>query len=323
MNKTSLQVQTFEVLSDKSKSGRVRPWRQKKMQNELLALAYDHVDPAKATRLRDCATWLYYEANPSGRKVLKNANFCRVRLCPVCIWRRSMKVHGQVSKVLNFVSNRNFRYIFLTLTVQNCKGEEFSGTVDAMMKAWHRLIGYKSVSLAVRGWYRSMEITHDVNPLSPGYDMFHPHFHVLIAVDQGYFKNKTYISQAKWTALWKKAMRVDYTPIVDVRRVKSDSPEVVAEIAKYAVKEEDYLVPEDWNFTIGTVRLLDKVLNNRRFLAFGGALKDAHRLLELDDVEDGDLTHVDDEGPSEASQGPSGAFYVWQSGYRQYLGAAF
>lgn len=322
MKKTSLQVQTFEILSDKSKSGRIRPWREKKIQNELLTLAYDHVDPAKAARLRDCATWLFYETDPSGNRILKNANFCRVRLCPVCIWRRSLKVHCQVSKVLDFVSNQNFKYIFLTLTVQNCKGEELSSTIDAMMRAWNRFIGYKSVSAAAKGWYRSMEITHDVNPLSPGYDTFHPHFHVLIAVDQGYFKNKTYISQAKWTELWKKAMRIDYTPIVDVRRVKNDSAQVVAEIAKYAVKDEDYLIPEDWNFTIGTVRLLDKVLNNRRFLAFGGALKDAHGLLNLDDVEDGDLVHVDDEGPSGASEGPSGTFYIWQSGYRQYLGAA-
>ncbi|KYD03686.1 hypothetical protein B4144_3959 [Bacillus atrophaeus] len=81
-------------------------------------------------------------------------------------------------------------------------------------------------------------------------DTYHPHFHVLLPV------KKNYIKQADWTSLWKKALKLDYTPIVDIRRVKgkakidaeqieSDVREAkmeqkaVLEISKYPVKDTD------------------------------------------------------------------------------------
>ena len=38
------QVDKAEILTDKSATGRERPWRKKKMANQLLALAYDKVN---------------------------------------------------------------------------------------------------------------------------------------------------------------------------------------------------------------------------------------------------------------------------------------
>ncbi len=81
-------------------------------------------------------------------------------------------------------------------------------------------------------------------------DTYHPHFHVLLPV------KKNYIKQADWTSLWKKALKLDYTPIVDIRRVKSkakiDAEQIesdvreammeqkaVLEISKYPVKDTD------------------------------------------------------------------------------------
>ena len=88
-----------EILSDKSKNGKERPWAEYKLSNSYLAIAYDEVDESKANRLRDCASWLEFSRTEEGLKLHK-ANFCRVRLCPICAWRRSLKTFGQVFKIV-------------------------------------------------------------------------------------------------------------------------------------------------------------------------------------------------------------------------------
>lgn len=49
----------LETLTDRSATGKERPWKEHKVSNEYLAMAYDEVNPAKAARLRDCATDLF------------------------------------------------------------------------------------------------------------------------------------------------------------------------------------------------------------------------------------------------------------------------
>lgn len=80
-----------EQLSDKGRGGKERPWRAYKMANELLAMAYDDVDGKKADRLRACGKVLTFLVDEYGKKKLTNAESCRVRLCPLCTWRRSLK----------------------------------------------------------------------------------------------------------------------------------------------------------------------------------------------------------------------------------------
>lgn len=300
-----------EILSDKKKSGKERPWAVHKLSNSYLAVAYDEVDEKKAARLRECASWLEFVKTEEGLK-LHNANFCRVRLCPICAWRRSLKTFGQVYKIVS-VAQENYSFIFLTLTVKNCQPGELSDTLDMLSKSWDRFIKYKDVKNAVKGYYRATEVTHNVTE-----NTFHPHFHCLLAVNKSYFSGRTYLKQSVWRDLWKKAVRLDYDPQVDVRRVKAQHVEgVCAEVAKYAVKVNDVICFDDWDLTVDTVRILDKAFNKRRFIAFGGVFKEIHKQLNLDDVEDGDLIHDDDSVLPELSKDT--VLYAWNSGYNQYI----
>jgi plasmid rolling circle replication initiator protein Rep len=54
---------------------------------------------------------------------------------------------------------------------------------------------------------------------------WHPHLHCLCFVPKEYFSkdNKNYISQAELTEYWGKACKLDYKPIVDIRRVYDKS----------------------------------------------------------------------------------------------------
>src|SRR5699024_11718259 len=71
------------VLIDKTKSGKIRPWREKKMANvdyfELLHI----LEFKKAERVKDCAEVLEYKVSyETGEKTLYRVWFCKSRLCP-------------------------------------------------------------------------------------------------------------------------------------------------------------------------------------------------------------------------------------------------
>ena len=228
-----------------------------------------------------------------------------------------MKIGANVRKLLNSMDGK-YAYIFLTLTVKNCEGDKLSETIDQMMEGWHRLTSQKAFKQAVKGWFRALEITHNVDRKSSAYDTFHPHFHVLLAVNKSYFKDKEYITQVKWTELWKKAIRTNYTPVVDVRKVKGENGAAVAEVAKYTVKDKEYIIPEEWDLTVETVRILDAALDGRRLVAYGGAMKEWHKKLNLDDEVDGDLVNVGEE-ETDAAETTREEAYFWHTGYSQYI----
>lgn len=305
-----------EVLQDFDLKGTDRDWSGRKMANELLATAYDQVNDRKAARLRECATTLIYSSVDGGKR-LTGANFCRVRLCPICQWRRSLKAFGQTTKIINAIENERERaYILLTLTTKNCTGDELSPTIDKMMAAWNsfsRRARWKKVAL---GWCRSMEVTHNVDVTSKSYDTYHPHFHVLICVNKSYFTSRDYIPHAEWVEMWRASMGVKYQPRVNIEKCRKIEGSV-AEITKYTTAEEDYIIPDDWDLTVDSVRTLEKALTNRRFIAYGGLFAEWHRKLNLTDVEDGDLVDTDNQDETADTTGVV-VVYRWYSGYRQY-----
>ena len=65
-----------------------------------------------------------------------------------------------------------------------------------------------------------------------------------------------------------------------------------------------------------SVEVLDKVLTNRRLVAFGGVMKEWHKKLNLDDEIDGNLIE-DGETSNGEIIGEVCAF--WNVGYQQYI----
>lgn len=304
-----MKSEKSQVLADKSASGKSRNWALHKLNSGYISLAYEEIDPKKSERMKDCANWLAFWRKEDGTMKLHDARFCRVRLCPICQWRRSLKTFAQMSQVLDVASSDGYQFIFLTLTVRNCDGSELSSELSHLLLSYNRLMKYKDVLTAVKGYYRGCEVTH--NTLS---DEYHPHLHVILAVRSGYFSGKTYLSQARWAELWQRALQVSYTPIVDVRKCKGGS-KAIAEACKYAVKPSDVINFDDWDMTVETLRTLDKALENRRFIGLGGVLKDIHKQLHLDDMEDGDLVHVEGQ---ETEQPTEDEIVFFWNGYSQY-----
>src|SRR5699024_10656824 len=135
------------VIVDKTKSGKVRQWREKKIAKvdyfELLHI----LEFKKAEIVKDCDDILEYIQNrKTGERKLYRVWLCKSRICPMCNWRRGMKHGIQSQKVVAEVINQKptVRWLFLTLTVKNVyDGEELNKSLSDMAQGFRRMMQYK------------------------------------------------------------------------------------------------------------------------------------------------------------------------------------
>lgn len=297
--------------------GRV-DWRKKKMANEHLALAFSAFDKNKAERLASCSTFLQFKLYADGSKKLASMNSCHVRLCPICSWRRSLKVYSNIRQVTEYLTAKEQRrYVLVTLTVPNCSSEELSGVLDGMFKAFNRFNQLKAIKTAFTGFYRALEITRNCNPMSKSFGTYHPHFHCLFSVKKSYFTSRYYLSKDKIAELWQHSYRSDKELVCHIEKVRGDLAKSCAEVAKYSVKSSDIIVPEDLMLTSDIAQTLDRALERRRLISYGGELSKVRKLLQLEDEEEGDLAHIENDEPTEEDY--QIVNYFWFSGFRDYF----
>lgn len=200
------------------------------------------------------------------------------------------------------------RFVFLTLTVRNCAIADLRATLQLMNKSWERLS--KRKEFPAIGWVKAVEVTRGKDGTA------HPHFHVMLMVQPSYFK-KGYLSQARWTELWQRSLRVDYVPVVNVKAVKprpgheenlgAGMTAGILETLKYGVKESDLVVDREWLIE------LTRQLHKTRAIAVGGILKD---LIREDEPED--LIHAEDE-QVEHEETFSILYFQWKKEPQKYL----
>ena len=299
----NIKIGTGDVLVDLSGSGRKRPWAEKKAMNLQVAKLYRKVmddsgellSEQRYKSLLECGNSLLFGHDGEQKKLVR-ANFCRLRLCPMCNWRKSLKMFSQVSRISEELlkDKASTRFLFLTLTVKNVTGEHLSSTIDSINKAFQYLfLEGQTFALAapvkknLLGYLRAVEVTYNSSR-----DDYHPHLHVLLAVKPAYF-SRDYFSQDRWRTMWQKAMKLDYAPMVNVKAVKNVSPKVIAEVAKYPTKIESVAQLKDEEQAAVALTILHKSLKGRRLVTFGGCFREIQRRLKLDDIENGDLVHVE------------------------------
>ena len=282
-----------EILVDKSSQGKKRDWRGRKVLSLRLADIFENLGYKKSLveRVQTCGDTLRFIQNQDGSLKLYQAYFCKNKLCPMCNWRRSMKYSYQTSRIVDEAIKQEpkVRFLFLTLTVKNVEGEALNSTISQLTKSFDRLFRRAKVKKNLLGYLRSVEVTHNEDDNS-----YHPHIHVLMMVKSSYFKGKeNYITQKEWGDMWSQSLKVDYTPMIDIRTVKEKGKGLrgaVLETAKYPTKPI--------KMDIENKQVVDDLYNGlyrKRQLGYGGLFKTIKKQLTLDDVENGDLVHTSDD----------------------------
>lgn len=296
---------TGEVLKDVSSTGREYPWHERKQESvellKLLEIAREIdsklISPARLKSLEDCASWLRYAQRDDGTRKLEKANFCRLRICPMCGWRRSLKLFLQVSAITDAIlADKKARFIFVTLTIENVAGDKLKETIKQMNEGFKRLTGKGNGGLVTSkvfrdnllGYMKAIEVTYNARRNS-----FHPHIHCIFEVRPSYFGATGYINHAGWRKMWQSVMGLDYEPQVNVKAIKNTTAKAVAEVAKYPVKTSGLLKVKNKKRAAMALCELKHGIHNCRFITFGGDFREYKHKLALDDIERGDLVHVE------------------------------
>lgn len=260
-----------------------------------------------------CGSTLEFTVDENNQKRLFRAWFCKDRLCPMCNWRRSIKLREQLKAIFVEMQNRKIDGfpILLTLTMKNVKGQNISQSFSDYAEGFNRLMKYKKVKDLCLGAVRSSEITYNSER-----DDYNTHIHCILYMVPGYqTKERHYkIVHDDWVSLWKRAAKLDYEPSVSVKTFKKEEPtpedpsgymKSILEVTKYVTKTAKllrfpaniYNPTDEQALSLAKQRVdagrrlseLERGLYRKRLIGLFGIFKQIHKDLHLDDVEEGDL----------------------------------
>jgi plasmid rolling circle replication initiator protein Rep len=303
---------------------------------QLARLYYGTEHESYTSRLFSCAEFLSFGLNPSDiglcKLILKDAKFCRVPLCPICLGRRSMKWQAKTFKILPKLIEENpkSRFVLLTLTVRNCHISDLRSTITEMQHAWRKLTQRKEWRY-VQGYIRSLEVTRQClnNHKSNMTDYAHPHYHVLLMVKPSYFTTG-YVKHEDWVKVWQDCLGVDYSPVISLSAVKTpknaSADEIVKilsknvlEVVKYTTKSSDLILHNDNLQTMTNKQWLVELTNQLhkvKKIFPGGIFKDYYK--EFEDNIDDNLINIDDELEEEESEDSSRVIVNWDKSSGKY-----
>lgn len=274
----------------KAKNQNLIKWLSKFLKEDNLNLIYQ------------CGTYLeFYSDVTLENKKLNRSNFCKNRFCPLCSWRKARKDSLKISILLKYLKDTfNYEFLFLTLTAPNVTGDKLNDEIKEYTKAFKRLSERKEFKKISKGFVRKLEVTFNKER-----DDFHPHLHIMIAVNKSYFKKNDYISKKKWLEIWKECKRDNSITQVDVKKINIDDDNAIFEMAKYGAKDSDYLMTQDIFDTFY------KALKGKRLITYSGAFKDALKLFE-----DKQLEHYKE---IDLTQYIYRLTYTWNKEYWKYI----
>lgn len=128
------------------------------------------------------------------------------------------------------------------MTAPSVSGAELFDQINNFNKAIDRLFKRRNVERVVKGYIRKLEVTTDqekyvtedlyklkkkyydirgikVGDPNPTYNTYHPHVHIIVAVNKSYFDDKDYfISQKEWLEIWRGCMKDNSITQVDAKK---------------------------------------------------------------------------------------------------------
>lgn len=264
--------------NQETKNNTIEKCTKKKLKNPKFSSYIEPLISKKMMKLiNECGDLLMFLSDfEMENKKLHKGSFCKNRFCPMCSWRMACKDSLKISILMEHLKKEgNKEFIFLTLTAPNVKGDKLEEEIRKYNKSFDKLMKRNEVKNIVKGYIRKLEVTYNSDMSSKSYDTYHPHFHVVIAVNKTYFKKSDlYINQQRWLELWQEATGDSSITQVDVRKSRANNLKEVYELAKYSAKDSDYLISRP------VFETFYKALKGKRFIVYGGLFSEANIMYE-------------------------------------------
>ena len=264
--------------NQETKNNTIEKCTKKKLKNPKFSSYIEPLISKKMMKLiNECGDLLMFLSDfEMENKKLHKGSFCKNRFCPMCSWRMACKDSLKISILMEHLKKEgNKEFIFLTLTAPNVKGDKLEEEIRKYNKSFDKLMKRNEVKNIVKGYIRKLEVTYNSDMSSKSYDTYHPHFHVVIAVNKTYFKKSDlYINQQRWLELWQEATGDSSITQADVRKSRANNLKEVYELAKYSAKDSDYLISRP------VFETFYKALKGKRFIVYGGLFSEANIMYE-------------------------------------------
>lgn len=270
----------------------------KKKSRVLAKMIVRFVSETSLEIIQQCNNFMMFASDIElkNKKQFKGSS-CKNRFCPLCSWKKARKDALALSVQMEYIKQEHKKeFIFVTLTAPNVESDELENEIKLYNQAFKKMMERKEVDKISKGYVRKLEITYDKEPFitremywkrkeyydvrnltigneNPNFDTYHPHFHVMIAVNKSYFRDTDYyIKRDRWLELWQLSTDNPLITQVDVRKVRHNDNKEVAEIAKYAAKDSDYLISDE------VFSVFYKALKGKRLITHSGLFKESMNL---------------------------------------------
>jgi len=235
IRKVKIKVREIEEVEEYLK----KPTQKKREQFKFISLMLNNplvkVKNLNVGRLRVCGDYLLFLKSEKGGYRLKKANLCENRFCPLCSSIRARKNAVILLELLEYAREiEKKEFIFLTLTAPNVTGEKLEAEIKDFNNSFKKFVASKEITKICKGYIRKLEVTYNSEA-----NTYHPHFHIIFAVNKSYFRSSDYLSVKKLLELWKKFKKDETITQVDIAKVRMNSIKEVLEMATYSAKASD------------------------------------------------------------------------------------
>lgn len=230
----------------------------------------------KLDRLKECGNFIKFQSSEDKTKfILAGGNFCNNRFCPFCSWLKAKRTAFELLELIKVVEyTEKLAFIFITLTVPNVSREKLREEIECFNKSFKRLFETKKFKAFNKGFIRKLEITYNEER-----NDYHPHFHLVVAVNKSYFTSRDYMSKRRLLELWQRATRNPAITQVDIKPCRMDTVKQVMELATYSAKQGDlYSSKEVFDgFYEGLFR--------KKLLVYNGIFKEYKKKIDTGEVD--------------------------------------
>lgn len=258
-----------------------KPTQKKMMMNDFINFMEDK--PLKLDRLKECGNFIKFQSSEDKTKfMLSGGNFCNNRFCPFCSWLKAKRTAFELLELIKVVEYKEkFAFLFITLTAPNVPKEKLREEIEEFNVSFKRLFQTKEFKVFNKGFIRKLEITYNEER-----DDYHPHFHLVVAVNKSYFTSRNYMSKKRLLELWQRAKRDTSITQVDIKPCRMDTVKQVMELATYSAKQGDlYKSKEIFDgFYEGLFR--------KKLLVYNGIFKEYKKKIEVGEIDPAEVIEL-------------------------------